>query len=127
MNSLDYVAFLRGINVGGNMIIGMEDLKKAFAALGFANIRTVLATGNVVFESPEKDRAALTRKIEQKLKTSFKSEISVIVRTMKGIQSLVASRPFKSRRMTPQTKLQVSFLSLDLEEGFKTSQRFPGS
>ena len=65
MKSLAYVVFLRGNNVVGNTIISMKDLKKAFASLGFANIRTVLASGNVVFEAVEADPAVLATKIEQ--------------------------------------------------------------
>ncbi len=49
-----HVAFLRGINVGGKNIIRMEAVKQALAALGLLNVRTVLASGNVLFDSPEK-------------------------------------------------------------------------
>lgn len=47
-----YVAFLRGINVGGHAVIRMSELQRAFEGLGFENVRTVLASGNVIFDPP---------------------------------------------------------------------------
>jgi uncharacterized protein (DUF1697 family) len=56
-NSLyQYVAFLRGINVGRHALIKNTDLKKAFEKLGVENVRTLLASGNVVFESDRTDK-----------------------------------------------------------------------
>ncbi|MGH8103125.1 MAG: DUF1697 domain-containing protein, partial [bacterium] len=46
-----YVAFLRGINVGGHKPVRMEDLRKALGSLGFKNVRTILASGNVIFHT----------------------------------------------------------------------------
>jgi len=126
MKSSAYVAFLRGINVGGNTLISMDDLKKAFASLGFANIRTVLASGNVVFETSEKNPAVLTTKIEQKLKTRFGFDITVIVRTAEQINVLVASKPFKKTKVTAQTRLHVTFLPPSVDGGLKVSERLKG-
>ncbi len=52
---MKYIAFLRGINVGGNNLIKMSDLKKKFEDLGFQNVKTVIASGNVIFETDKKD------------------------------------------------------------------------
>ena len=60
---LKYIAFLRGINVGGHKPIKMEALAKAFASLGFQNVKTVLASGNVLFESRELDPLRLPRQL----------------------------------------------------------------
>jgi uncharacterized protein (DUF1697 family) len=127
MNASTYVAFLRGINVGGNTVISMEDLKKAFAWLGFANIRTILASGNVVFDAVGTDRAVITAKIEQKLKKKFGFEIAVILRTAEEIQTLLAAKPFENAKITPRTKLQVSFLLLNSAQGLKVSERLSGT
>ena len=59
----EYVAFLRGINVGGNNKIGMEELRQAFMSVGFAGVKTVLASGNVIFET-QKTKADLAQAIE---------------------------------------------------------------
>ena len=127
MRASTYVAFLRGINVGGNTVISMEDLKKAFASLGFANIRTILASGNVVFDAVGTDRAVMTAKIEQKLKRKFGFEIAVILRTSEEIQALLAAKPFENAKITPRTKLQVSFLLLNSAQGLKVSERLNGT
>ena len=75
-----YITFLRGINVGGNNPIGMTDLKIAFERMGFFNVRTVLASGNVVFASEQDDKDALRKEIESSLKTVLKKEIMVILK-----------------------------------------------
>ncbi len=52
---MKYIAFLRGINVGGKNLIKMSDLKKTFEALGFKNVQTVIASGNVIFDGEKKN------------------------------------------------------------------------
>jgi uncharacterized protein (DUF1697 family) len=106
-----YVAFLRGINVGGNKLIRMDDLKKAFVALGFANVTTILASGNVVFESKPVGEQALAKQIEDKLKKVFRHDIGVLVRGVADLRRLDASQPFKGVAVTLQTRLYVTFLS----------------
>jgi uncharacterized protein (DUF1697 family) len=58
-----YAAFLRGVSP---MNAKMPELKKAFEDAGFADVRTVLSSGNVVFSAPEAPRAALEQKAEQR-------------------------------------------------------------
>jgi len=127
MKTAVYLAFLRGINVGGNTLISMEDLKGAFESLGFKNIKTVLASGNVIFEAPKSDLASLTRKIEQKLESQFGSAITVMLRTGEDIQALIDLAPFKKVKVTPQIRLQVSFLPHNAEHSLKVSQRLKGT
>lgn len=127
MKSVTYVALLRGVNVGGNTIISMEELRKTFASLGFANVRTILASGNVVFEAVGTNRAVLAANIEQKLKRKFSFEISVLLRTAEEIQELLAAKPFQHVEMTPQTRLHVSFLPPDSEQGLKVSGQLIGA
>ncbi len=105
-----YVALLRGINVGGKTI-KMDALRKALEAAGYENVSTVLASGNVVFESKEADRAKLRFQIEQIIKDTFGLNVHVIVRSAREIQKLVKSEPFKGIKVTPKTRLYVSFLS----------------
>jgi uncharacterized protein (DUF1697 family) len=58
-----YAAFLRGINVGGYKLIPMEKLKKAFESLRFKNVRTLLSSGNVVFEAQSTNIVSLEQTI----------------------------------------------------------------
>ena len=110
-DSCQYVAFLRGINVGGHVLIKMIDLKKAFEKMGFENVRTLLASGNVVFESEQTDKKALTAEIESLLKKAFEKDISVILRSLDDLKKLQSSEPFKGIKMTPSIRLYVTFLS----------------
>ncbi|WP_424356533.1 DUF1697 domain-containing protein [Methanocella sp. MCL-LM] len=109
-----YVAFLRGINVGGNSVIRMADLGKAFESMGFRHVKTILASGNVLFEVPEENTQALSEKITQKLGETFGWEILVIVRTIDELRELEAQQPFEGVVVTPQTRLIVMFLSKNL-------------
>ena len=109
-NAVSYVAFLRGINVGGNKLLKMDDLKKAFAALNFGNVRTLLASGNVKFETAKSKEAALAKTIAEALQETFGSQIGVIVRSIDDIEKLIASNPFKGIKVTKETRLYVTFL-----------------
>jgi uncharacterized protein (DUF1697 family) len=106
-----YAAFLRGINVGGNKLIKMEDLRKAFEFYGYRDVKTVLASGNVLFSAPEENTTALSRNIASKLKETFQHDILVIVRSIDELRELDARQPFKDVEITPQTKLFVTFIS----------------
>lgn len=107
----DYVALLRGINVGGNKKVSMGDLRQAFGSWGLQNAKTILNSGNVVFESPVADPAGLTRTIEDKIKSDFGLDVSVLLRSSREIQDLVDAAPFNGVEVTPQTRLYVTFLA----------------
>jgi uncharacterized protein (DUF1697 family) len=107
-----YVAFLRGINVGGSKPIKMADLQKAFESIGFRNVKTVLASGNVLFSAPNNPQSTLVQQIEEKLKMTFGHDVGVIVRTVAEIRQMADSNPFKNVSVTPQTRLYVTFLSV---------------
>lgn len=108
---LRYVAFLRGINVGGHRKIKMEALRQVFESLEFQNVKTLLNSGNVLFETREVDPTAVVRKIEENLKETFGFEVRVILRTSREIQDLIDSDPFINITVSPQTRLYVTFLS----------------
>lgn len=104
-----YVAFLRGINVGGNKKVPMAELKKVFEELGFTCVQTVLNTGNVLFEATDSDDLAL--KISVGLEKKFGFAISTIVFPFEAISEVVCSDPFKDVLVTPKTRLYVTFLA----------------
>ncbi len=91
----EYVAFLRGINVGGRSQIGMEGLRREFESLGFLNVKTVLTSGNVLFDAPEESFDCLAADISRKLNEAFGRDTFVIVRTLDDIRELIDSQPFK--------------------------------
>jgi uncharacterized protein (DUF1697 family) len=119
MNNLTYVAFLRGINVGGNTTIRMEELREAISRLGLRHVKTVLATGNVVFETDDSDRAALAQRIQAALRETFGAEIAVMLRSAGEIEALLAADPFKDVPVTPDTRLYVTLLGDGVESRAK--------
>lgn len=106
-----YVALLRGINVGGKKIIKMEVLARIFTSLGFRDVRTYIASGNVIFESPETDVHVLTNKIEKKLLKSFGYEVRVLLRTVDDLKRMLKRNPFKKIELSADVMLFVTFFS----------------
>jgi uncharacterized protein (DUF1697 family) len=109
-NSDQFVAFLRGINVGGHAFIKMTDLKKAFEKMGFQNVRTLLASGNVIFESEQANKKVLTREIEPTLEKEFKQDIGVTLRSLNDLKHLELLKPFKEIKITTDIRLYITFL-----------------
>jgi uncharacterized protein (DUF1697 family) len=91
--SMTYVALLRAINVGGNNKVEMAKLKQTFEQLGFANVKTFIASGNVVFRTAERDSAKLIKKIESAIKADFGIGIKVVLRDQKSMGKLVKAIP----------------------------------
>ncbi len=120
-----YVAFLRGINVGGHKTVKMEELKRAFESLGFEQVETLLASGNVLFDSPAASESALVKKIEKTLATAFGFEIGVCVRRIEELQRLAETSPFAGVKVTPQTRLYVTFLAEKPKSGLKIPYESP--
>lgn len=88
-----YVALLRGINVGGKNLIKMMDLSACFQAQGFQGVRTYIQSGNVIFRAGEADRANLTGPIEEALSKTFDYESSVVLRSLEEMKDIIAFAP----------------------------------
>jgi uncharacterized protein (DUF1697 family) len=127
-SSVPFVAFLRGINVGGNNLIKMADLKRAFESLGFENVKTLGASGNVAFGAPARqpNPASLGRKIEEGLRKAFAKEISVILRTVEHLKELDRTKPFAGVKITTDIRLYVTFLSEKPRNSLRVPYVSPG-
>jgi uncharacterized protein (DUF1697 family) len=112
-----YVAFVRGINVGGKTV-RMAALSGMFKTLGFHNVVTYKASGNAIFDSDE-SAASLTRKIEGGLHELIGSETRVVVRSMDELKKIVAGDPFRVVKAEPGTRLYVTFLPRGIEKRMK--------
>lgn len=88
-----YVALLRGVNVGG-VTIKSAELREVFVGLGFADVRTVLASGNVRFEASVADDAKLKRRIEAALGERFGYEAWIVLVTRDALERVVEAFPF---------------------------------
>lgn len=120
-----YAAFLRGINVGGKTV-KMAMLKAALEELGFTEVKTLLASGNVVFNAPKSSTAALTKKIEVQLENTFGFKIEVILRGITEFEEMVAVNPFKKIKVTPHTRLYVTLYAQPVKSGLKIPYISPG-
>jgi uncharacterized protein (DUF1697 family) len=89
-----YIAFLRAINVGGH-IVKMDHLSSLFEAIGFSNVETFIASGNVIFDSKSKDVKALEKKIEQELENALGYKVSTFLRTPDELIEIIGVKPFK--------------------------------
>ena len=90
--STRYVALLRGINVGGKNLIKMAALARCFEELGADDVKTYIASGNVLFSSVETARALVPR-LEAGLAARFGYPASLVLRTRAQMQRVVASAP----------------------------------
>jgi uncharacterized protein (DUF1697 family) len=104
-----YVAFLRAINVGGH-VVKMNVLREQFEALGFSDVDTFIASGNVLFSSRAKGMAALERKIEDRLKAALGYEVATFVRTCDEVSAVAAYAPFPPAMLRTAVSLWVGFL-----------------
>lgn len=116
-----YIAFLRAINVGGNNIVKMDFLRRLFEALGFSNVETFIASGNVVFEATSKNAQALERKIENSLREALGFEVTTFIRTDTELAAIANYRPFSQSELEEAVALNIAFLAGGLDD--KASQK----
>ncbi len=107
---IKYLAFLRGINVGGQRLIKMKDLKQIFFLTGLANVQTYIQSGNVSFESESDNPDFLKDAIESQILNHLGYKVNVMIRTCEYINHLVKTNPFRNHKTGQKTKLYVCFL-----------------
>src|SRR4029079_10477523 len=105
-----HVAFLRAVNVGGKGLVKMADLQKAFTAAGAKNVRTVIASGNVLFDAPA-SLGALRAQILKRVGALLGAEPVIVFRTLPYLARMVAAAPFGTLTDDRTLKLYVLFLA----------------
>lgn len=90
---MNCVALLRGINVGGNAMIRMSELKTCLEKTGFAEVRTFIQSGNVVFAAPKTATPSLAGKIEAAIEKTFAMKVGVVVFTAEEWQDVIRRAP----------------------------------
>lgn len=99
-----YAAFLRGVNLGKRTVRSAE-LKAAFEAMGFGSVKTLLASGNVLFDA--RPGKTLQQKIEAGLEAAFGFRIGVVLRTLDELKAMVAADPYGGVTESEAAKLHV--------------------
>ena len=117
MKNIQYLALLRGINVGGKNIIKMSDLKACFEELGFSNVLTYIQSGNVLFQSGERDKTTLTNKIEKELSKKFDYLSRLVTITHKELDAIVHDAPRGFGKDLERYRCDVIFLKEPLTPG----------
>jgi len=111
------VSLFRGINVGGNRIVPMKELKSLHEALGFRDVVTYIQSGNVVFSSDKTDPAQLASQIEESFAQKFGFRSQVIVRTSTELEETIANNPFQNSPEKEPNRILVLFLATRSESG----------
>ncbi len=111
---MKYIALLRGINVGGNSLVSMKQLKELFETLGLEAVRTYINSGNVLFES-KLTAAKLSPKIEAAIEHEFKFPVSVLVKSQPEIEAIAKVIPDNWQNNT-EMKTDVMFLWADVDD-----------
>jgi len=106
-----HVAFLRAINVGGRRA-SRDQLTTCLESLGFENVTTFRASGNLVFDAPRQSRAALTKRIDEALTDSLGYDVRAFLRTASDVRAIAAHTPFPRKIVDASGgKLQVALLA----------------
>ncbi len=105
--SVHYAAFLRGVSP---MNAKMPQLKAAFEAAGFTDVKTVLSSGNVVFTAARATPSSLERRAEAAMKTHLGRGFLMIVRPVDALRAMLESDPYRGFRLAPGAKRIVTFL-----------------
>lgn len=106
---MKYVAFLRGIGPSNPNMHGAK-LKAAAESAGFKNVQTLLASGNIIFESDSKDAAAIEAKLEKTWPAKLGFNSKTIVRSQAQLKALVDADPYKgAKHSNKKTYLLVTF------------------
>ena len=102
-----YVAFLRGVSP---MNAKMAEVKLCFEGAGFADVKTVLSSGNVVFTARATSEAAMVRKAESAMAAQLGKPFLTIVRPVDVLRELIEADPYAAFRLAPNAKRVVTFL-----------------
>lgn len=104
-----FVALLRGINVGGNKKVPMADLRAMTAKLGFEDPKTLLQSGNLVFDAKSQATAKLEQVLEGATKRTIGVDCAYLVRTGAEWAAIVAANPYAKHAMENPAYTVVTF------------------
>jgi len=105
-----FLALIRGINVGGHTMIAMADLRDLLTKLGFTEVRSLLQSGNLIFQGQRKTTAQLERLLEAETEKRLGLKTDFFVRTPAEWESLIAQNPFRKEAERDPGHLVVLFL-----------------
>ena len=111
-----YIAFLRAINVGGHNIVQMDSVRHLFGSLGYLNVETFSASGNIVFETTKKNARILEREIGNGLRAALGYEVATFIRTDAELAAIADYKPFSQSELDGAVALNIAFLADELDD-----------
>jgi uncharacterized protein (DUF1697 family) len=111
-----YIALLRGVNVGGNKMVAMAELREMLTILGFADAKTLLQSGNAVFRGAARPCGKLEQLLESEMTKRFGMSCDFHVRTAAELQAAIDANPLKAEAKKDPSHLLVSFYRAPLDK-----------
>jgi uncharacterized protein (DUF1697 family) len=105
-----YIALLRGVNVGGSKVILMADLKRIFEKLGFANVKTYIQSGNVVFSSAKRRTIEIEGSIKAAIDRRFGFDIGATVLGVDELEKMIKVNPFGEDKLKSGGRVHLTLL-----------------
>ncbi len=106
-----YICLMRGINVSGQKKIQMKELKKLFESLGYENITTYIQSGNILFETPLKNKENISKAIEAAISSTYNFEVPCLIITPEKLAYTIKNNPLLSSIKDAELKkIYISFL-----------------
>jgi len=108
-----YVALLRGINVGGHLIVKMAELRKLFGSFGLTDVATYIQSGNVLFSTKDDNSKGLAQQLEKKLASAFGCQMRVFVMSPAELKQAADHNPFDPEHLGKEQQCYLMFLSAE--------------
>lgn len=108
-----YIALLRGVNVGGNTMLKMSELKAAIENAGYGNVVTYINSGNIAFDAKKASEASLVKKCEKLIETNFGKAVPVMIREQNDFKRILSGNPFNGE-FESHKEMHVLFLSEEM-------------
>jgi len=115
-----HIAFLRAVNVGGH-VVTMNVLKREFEQLGFDDVDTFIASGNVIFGTRARVMAPIEARIERALRAALGYDVATFIRTESEVAAVARYQPFDPAAMRQALALSVGFLAAPLTASSRTA------
>jgi len=106
-----YLALLRGINVSGQKLLKMEDLRKLMEDTGFGNVKTYIQSGNIIFDSNEIPMDKVAEKIKNSILEKYGFDVSILILTSNDLAKAIKSNPFTKEKDVNLKQVYVTYLS----------------
>ncbi len=110
-----YIGLLRGVNLGGNKMVAMADLREMVTTLGFRDVKTLLQSGNVVFRGARQATAKLERQLEAELERRLGLSVEIHVRTADEWTGVIGANPFRTEANKDPGHLLVTCFKATLD------------